>query len=437
MNILSWLEGIEPQDSVDSPAVEVPSPRKRKRQQLTTPNSSSIDSHLDPTLLLSFSKRRRPDDDGEEEDEDEVDIYQPPRGWAKAWSISDTSPTKRLAILEGAENPIVVAQINRSDPRMPAELKMMLNTLDNFQSRIGIVPFYLRSSIERRADWDNNFYNFQPMTFQNEATENATALDLELSLDRILDIFFSANKCFNERHTDATWNTLVHWPTFELALGLRGDASKAFPEKNGTQQEHQVPIRLMPCTTARLKGKPHGKKMVDYCMFVEPQDEDLARLIELLKHPRLNYNINHTDHYPLRHKPVVLSVNSEKPGEGLKEAQVQLSVWHGAQWALLESLIEINKGDGKDATQLLVPFLPALIIQGHEWSFAATTRSGKQTVLWLKQDIGKTDSVLGVFQVIHALQYIVGWIRKTYWPWYQQTILRPSTSTSNDTGKGT
>ncbi|KAI0105485.1 hypothetical protein GGR51DRAFT_190560 [Nemania sp. FL0031] len=136
----------------------------------------------------------------------------------------------------------------------------------------------------------------------------------------------------------------------------------------------------MPCTTARLKGSQRGKMMVDYCIFVEPQNEELAKLIELWKHPRLDYNINHTDHYPLRQKPIVLSAGSRKPGEGFKEAQVQLSVWQGAQWALLESLIEITKGDGKGATQPLIPFLPALIIQGHEWSFAATTRSGKQTV---------------------------------------------------------
>ncbi|KAJ8123183.1 hypothetical protein O1611_g9655 [Lasiodiplodia mahajangana] len=452
MNVLSWLEGIEAQDSVNASAPEVLNTRKRKRRRLPTPS---------PSAMSSNSKKRRSDDQGpeyeeeEEEEEDvEEDIDQTPRGRAKAWSISDrtgsslsrisrTSPTKRLAILEGADNPIIVAQINRSDPRMPEELKMMLNTLDNFQLRAGIVPFYLRSSIERRAKWDSNFYNFQPTTFQNEATENvmahATALDPELSLDQVLEVFLAANECFNGRHPEATWNTLVHWPTFQLALGAIVEVPKAPPEEDGTQeQEHQVRVRAMPCTTARLKGNPRGKKMVDYCMFVEPQNEDLAKLIELWKHPQLDYNINHADHYPLRQKPVVLSAESKKPGEGFQEAQVQLSVWQGAQWALLECLIEIAKGDGKDTTQPLIPFLPALIIQGHEWSFAATTRSGKQTILWLKQDIGKTDSVLGVFQIVHALRYIAGWIRETYWPWYQQTILRLSKkSTSDDTGKGT
>lgn len=118
---------------------------------------------------------------------------------------------------------------------------------------------------------------------------------------------------------------LVHWPTIQLALGAIVDGSKAPPDENGTQeQEHQVRVRAMPCTTARLKGNQRGEKMVDFCLFVEPQNEDLAKLIELWKHPRLDYNINHTDYYPLRQRPVVLGAESKKPGGGIKEAHVRL-----------------------------------------------------------------------------------------------------------------
>ncbi|GAP90244.1 putative methyltransferase type 11 [Rosellinia necatrix] len=334
MNVLSWLDDIKPQGSVDDPV------------------DGLVD---DPAPEVPNSRKRR-----------------------------------RLARLEDADKSIIAAQIDRSDPRMPTELQMMLNALEIFQSRTDIVPSYLAPSIERRAKWDANFYNFRPAAFQNgEATENtttdnATALDPGLSLDRVLEVFSAAKECFNGAHPEATWNTLVHWPIFQLALGAVVDAPKAPPEEeeDGIQeqrQEHRVRVRAMPCATARLKGNQRGK-MVDYCMFVEPQDEDLTKLMELWKHPQLDCNINHTDHYSLRQRPVVLSATSKRPGEGFAEAQVQLSVWQGAQWAPLESLMEITKGGGKDAARPLIPFLPALVIQGHEWSFVATTRSGKQTV---------------------------------------------------------
>lgn len=63
----------------------------------------------------------------------------------------------------------------------------------------------------------------------------------------------------------------------------------------------------------------------------------------------------------------------------------------------------------------MIPFLPAIIIQGHEWHFAATTRSGNTTVLWVKQPLGATDSILGIFQIVCALRHLAAWIRMSYW----------------------
>ncbi|KAI1111904.1 hypothetical protein F5Y14DRAFT_423530 [Nemania sp. NC0429] len=316
MNVVSWLKGIERQGSVDALAPEVSNTRKRKRQQLLTPRSSTMGSNPDIQPILLPRERHRFESTGlegaEEEDREKQaegerdNINQTVRGKAKAWSISNrtgssllcisrTSPTRGLAMLKGADNPIIVTQINRPDPPMLAELMMMLNTLDRFQSRTDIVPCYLKSSIERRAKWDNNFYNFQHTTPQDEATGNTTALDPELSLDPVLDVFWAENECFDRGHPEVTWNTLVHWPIFQLALGaIIVDASKAHPERDGTQgQGHQVRVRAMPCTAARLKGNEHGKKMVDYRMFVEPPNEELAKITELRKHPRVDYNQPH------------------------------------------------------------------------------------------------------------------------------------------------
>jgi hypothetical protein len=56
-------------------------------------------------------------------------------------------------------------------------------------------------------------------------------------------------------------------------------------------------------------------------------------------------------------------------------------VWQSAQWSLLNSQSQSvsKRSDGKGNTSGL-PFLPALFIQGSQWSFAATTKQGDQTV---------------------------------------------------------
>ncbi|KAI1183373.1 hypothetical protein F5B17DRAFT_443490 [Nemania serpens] len=359
-------------------------------------------------ITTSPNKKRRTDND---KNDDAVDLVSDlaPRGRSLlphsarvsnySSGTSRTSSTKRLSQLEIAPvNPVLVAQIRRSDTRMPTDLVKILDTLDNFQRRVGIVPNYLAVEIEARFKDDREFYNFQPSIFY-ETNETVHSQNPKLCLDAMLEIFSAATECFNEEHSEATWNALVHWPVFRLALG----PIIGFVETDRKAQDkmHQADVRVMPCTTARLQGRPHGAKMVDYCFFIDPQGDDAQQIDEIRESRDF---INHTDYPPLRRRPIALSAVSKKPGEGYKDAQIQLG-------------------------SALIPFLPAVIIQGHEWSFAATTKSGRHTILWVKQAIGATNIVLGMFQIIHALRHIAARIRDTYWPWYRCAILQIPGST--------
>ncbi|KAI6385178.1 hypothetical protein MCOR23_011662 [Pyricularia oryzae] len=52
-------------------------------------------------------------------------------------------------------------------------------------------------------------------------------------------------------------------------------------------------------------------------------------------------------------------------------------------------------------------FLPALIIVGHDWKFAATTREdcdGGRTVLWTESTIGSTSNLLGIYRIIWCVR---------------------------------
>lgn len=310
---------------------------------------------------------------------------------SKAWSTSDTSscssntsrvsPTKRLAKLEIAtENSVLIQQINKKDPRIPKELKPILRDLDSFQSRIGIVPVYLEAEIQTRARDDDNFDNFIPSTF-GKAYNNTCPT---LLLSRILHVFELAKECFNEDHVEATWNALVHWPVFDLALGSMADVSEtgqsASATGKGPGRDDQVCVRGMPCTAARLAGCPPGSKMVDYCIFVEPQAHEAAIIDKLQQTAPY---INHTDYNALRRRPIVLSAVSKKPGEGFRAVQLQLGVWQAAQWTFLLGQLTADD-DGKTKQTEVIPFLPALIIQGHDWHFTATTRFHDTTVCILQ-----------------------------------------------------
>ncbi|KAK6850566.1 hypothetical protein PG987_000200 [Apiospora arundinis] len=381
MNIVSWLEGIEPQASIhDSDrAPELPKTRKRKRQQMPTPSTSTPDPN--PSESVPSNKRARPE---ENSDGNGQDTERTPRGKFRAWSSSDrtgspssrsshssrASPSKRMSRLELASDPVIKEQISFADNRMPAELKDMLAALGNF-ARASVVPVYLESAINERKAWDSNLYNFYPNVYQTSSTDDATvekaaALDPKLYLHQVMQVFAAAKECFTEDHSEAGWNSEVHCHVFRLGLGTIADDVRAPTE----EQDYQTRVRAMLCTAAKLKGHQRGAKMVDFCLFVEPQNEDYAKVEELRARDGLECSVNHTDYNPLRRRPIVLSAESKRSGEEWNHAQVQLGVWQAAQWSLLQRL----------ARTPLIPFLPALIIHGHEWSFAATSKHGKQTV---------------------------------------------------------
>ncbi|KAI1163444.1 hypothetical protein F5B18DRAFT_661781 [Nemania serpens] len=162
--------------------------------------------------------------------------------------------------------------------------------------------------------------------------------------------------------------------------------------------------------------------MLDFCIALQPHDTTAAERIRELRRRTSGSTTNHTDFYPLRDKPIILTVESKKPGEGLLEAQTQVGVWQAAQWRLLEMQHRGTQHSGESGTAGL-PFLPALFIQGAQWSFAATTRHGNETLLWTQQNIGATDTVLGIFQIIHTLRHLAQWSTMIYWKWYKIAIL--------------
>lgn len=96
--------------------------------------------------------------------------------------------------------------------------------------------------------------------------------------------------------------------------------------------------------------------------------------------------VNHTLHEPLTHRPIGVSIETKRTGEKWKEAVYQVEIWTAAQFNKLEELMEEARemrgestAGGIDASRL--PFLPVIIVQGHQWKFLAAVRyPGKRTV---------------------------------------------------------
>lgn len=77
-----------------------------------------------------------------------------------------------------------------------------------------------------------------------------------------------------------------------------------------------------------------------------------------------------------------MSIETKLTGQNWDQAMLQVGIWAAAQFTKLEQLVtETNEISGKDEVVRELPFLPLIIIQGHDWNFLAAIRDpGKQTV---------------------------------------------------------
>lgn len=143
--------------------------------------------------------------------------------------------------------------------------------------------------------------------------------------------------------------------------------------------------------------------------------------------------ISHTDFTPLRSRPIAVSVETKRRGTGQPaEADLQMGIWYVAQWKLLSELVIKQKHSAGRAEGVQVDekacldglsFLPGIVVNGHIWSFVATTREDRKTILWQERCFGDSSNAPGVYKIIAGIQRLARWSRDIYWPWYRESVL--------------
>lgn len=147
---------------------------------------------------------------------------------------------------------------------------------------------------------------------------------------------------------------------------------------------HSTSARIQPTSLIPpgKAGTAINAKMVDFVIHVEPSDRfrDAVRARAQLRTTQMS--VNHTFHEPLCWCPIGVSIETKHTGRNWDEAMMQVGIWAAAQFTKLEQLAtEANEMSGKDEVVRNLPFLPLIIIQGHDWIFLAAIRDpGKQTV---------------------------------------------------------
>ncbi|KAH8694390.1 hypothetical protein BGZ61DRAFT_451859 [Ilyonectria robusta] len=325
-------------------------------------------------------------------------------------SSRQSSPRKQMGMLELYDDGIEARVLSLANPRLRLlpELFQLLKELDRCSRCIAVIPAALGDEARQRAAYDPSLYSLEDHMFAKEGIESRWPT---LSLDDAANLAQEAAECQDTDQCELGWNMMLHHPLLFKAI---------YGPKRPTSQM----VGFAPCPTAKVIREylpvAVQPEMTDFCIHLMPETDPVAR--EATRKLRLELPckvINHTDLNSLRSRPIVVSIETKKRNSSQEAAgELQLGTWHAAQWKLLEQLVSRTGGSLKG-----LPFLPAVIVNGHHWSFASTTREGSQTVLWLDQEFGNTKSLLGVYQTVWGLQRLGQWAQDVYWPWFKKNVL--------------
>jgi hypothetical protein len=317
-----------------------------------------------------------------------------------------SSPSKQLASLELSSSGLETRQLTINDAQLPSDLLSILEGLQDIKnSGLGIISEVWKDRIRDMAKTDREMARIRDHMFGAPQTRDKYG-PTPCPFD-VQTLATEAADCQEAKQNEAGWNMMVHYPLLFQAV-------------YGAQRNRQL-LGVTPCTTAKVIREylpvAWQAKMVDFCIFIDSSDhieeiQDARRILP-------SGYINHTDLYGLRNHPIALSIETKAAsGTAAASAELQIGTWQSAQWRFLEDLVARNGGCIDD-----LPFLPAIIVQGHQWSFAATTRDAKKTVLWLPFHFGSTEDVIGIYKTVLGLQQICYWVNETFWPWYKKNAL--------------
>ncbi|KPM45272.1 hypothetical protein AK830_g1304 [Neonectria ditissima] len=451
--VFDWLDTI-PHDSDYTPQLPCPADnpapsRKRRRFSPPTPESSKNGrkaKRMPPSRRDGSPSKRSFDSYDDEHDNEQTPraprsnkhVHTPKSGSLslassqseKSTRSGQSSPSKHFNALERSARGVVSRELSKFHPQPPA-LEALLDEIDLIATGQGILPASDRdtyNSLENEEYWDLKWAR-KGATSDRYFSSERQSLGYTPSPDLVLDILFAAAECNGNSHPEATWNTEVHQRVLETALRQ--------PKLRGSHL-----VNFVATTTAPIISEYHAfvppTKKVDFCVYIDPcNDVDSnksASTIATLRDTLPCAVFNHTDHYPLRDRPIALSIETKKTGEGWENARLQLGVWQAAHWNFLRHLLGLTQQRIRLATEppqdpatriddLQLPdFLPGIIIQGHDWHLVITSPEGKKTILWQKVTFGSTSSSKGIYQIICTLQLLRKWARDSYWPWLKRVL---------------
>ncbi|KAL8826351.1 MAG: hypothetical protein Q9191_003850 [Dirinaria sp. TL-2023a] len=334
------------------------------------------------------------------------------------------SPTKRDFDLKLTDISVDWKLFSYSRSSLSKKASDLLRDLERIADGRQVIPIavenmfkqYMKDVANKELD-DHDPRLFSSPDSAGDLSPKPGDLSHEVFFDMAVRVLRAAGRCRVHEVSEPQWNSAVHFRILDLAL-----ESSWLPKGVWFQDISAARITdesLLPRISSQ--SKVMQSQMVDYAMVIQPS-EALEERIRSKLVAKSAYSINQTDTKSLRFSPIALSIETKRAAIEEDKARTQLEAWVSAHFAKLRQLI------GGDST---VPFLPLIMAQGNKWHFLIAEmadRKGpagvkKRIFIYEDHELGHTKSLLGVYQLLAAIQRLAKWIDEEYRPWFESQVL--------------
>jgi hypothetical protein len=329
------------------------------------------------------------------------------------------SPTKKMTDLQLADIKVIMKAFGTPGITMSQSARELRRKMQDIEERCGIIPAEMEARIVEHMKWDEAdlsrrrgwFRKEEEMDIKNNILHDG--LGYEATWQQVKELHAAAMDAQNRGFAEPGWNMEVHAPLWKLALrGYWRSKGVWYSEVTTAKISDASLLPAIAAKTLTFQGK-----MVDFAMVIEPSEELLDRILEkLASEARIysNGSINHAAADPIRFAPIAISMETKRAAVDEENANIQLATWVSAHFARLNQLT-CGKAE--------MPILPCIIAQGHDWKFMIAERQRTGVCIFRQQSLGSTDSVVGIYQVLTAIQNMARWAEKDYWSWFKSEVL--------------
>ncbi|KAK0966472.1 hypothetical protein LTR54_018316 [Friedmanniomyces endolithicus] len=345
-----------------------------------------------------------------------------PRTNAPSWSSTTSTASKRsrtssptkLSTLMSLQSPIDMDTLDEGRIAVLAvDMQRLVRTVQECAEGFATVPEDYKEALQQTSE--PAFRRLDLFYSAGSARAELGGAPTMAEVDRISS---RARDCRASNEYEASWNSFVHGPLLDLAQYT---------------SRHRMQVDVAKLTTAQLSthlkprfatsDRPAQGKLVDFAILLRRSPAIDQGYFDLPLEDGSNTNtLNHTVHAPCIMRPIAVSIETKREGEGGVEGRTQLSVWVAAHFTRLEELVRQRLD--KHAPPPVLPPLPLVLVQGVTWSLLVAQRdsAGKTTVL-AQLGFGDATTRLGVFKIVSTLHHLFEWANKVYRPWFEERCL--------------